>query len=319
MTWADAFYESDFEWHLFAWYTAAVGAVISILLSIRQINEHLKLKYRDKIRKHIIRILMMVPLYSLESWLGLRFVDEREYFEAARDMYESFVIYSFFKFLVTYLGGEEVIVESLNLGIEGKEWHDKKKQIASPSLSPMDSKEREMAEKEKEKKKEEDEKHDKDHKKENDSTLVVPHKHVTPFCCVPKWDNGQTFFSQCKWGVLSYVYVKFGFAVLQFCLLPFDAWMDGIFKYYSPYAWSSLFNNCTQIWALYCLALFYLSNKNRLKGIKPVPKFLSIKAIVFFTYWQSVVIAVGEYFGYVKANGEYTQTDVAAGLQVFDF
>ncbi len=44
-----------------------------------------------------------------------------------------------------------------------------------------------------------------------------------------------------------------------------------------------------QLHALYCLIYFYYSTKTVLAPIKPVGKFLAIKMIVFFTFWQACV------------------------------
>ena len=55
----------------------------------------------------------MVPLYSVGSWLSLRFHDFALYFGAVRDAYEAYVIYCFFYYLVSLLGGEEQLRETL--------------------------------------------------------------------------------------------------------------------------------------------------------------------------------------------------------------
>ena len=47
-----------------------------------------------------------------------------------------------------------------------------------------------------------------------------------------------------------------------------------------------------QFWALYCLVLFYRGVKYELAPIRPISKFLVVKAVVFLTYWQGVGIAI---------------------------
>ena len=47
--------------------------------------------------QYYVRIIGLVPIYSLESWMALRFKDDRVYFETARDAYEAFVLYAFFQ------------------------------------------------------------------------------------------------------------------------------------------------------------------------------------------------------------------------------
>eukprot|EP01054_Gregarina_sp_Poly1_P008238 Gregarina_sp_Poly_1__8237@NODE_479_length_8056_cov_202_332958_g385_i1_p3_GENE_NODE_479_length_8056_cov_202_332958_g385_i1NODE_479_length_8056_cov_202_332958_g385_i1_p3_ORF_typecomplete_len393_score47_14Solute_trans_a/PF03619_16/2_7e66_NODE_479_length_8056_cov_202_332958_g385_i130514229 len=44
--------------------------------------------------------------------------------------------------------------------------------------------------------------------------------------------------------------------------------------------------------ALYALVLFYLAIKNTatIQGVRPLPKFIAVKVIVFATYWQSILI-----------------------------
>ncbi len=44
-----------------------------------------------------------------------------------------------------------------------------------------------------------------------------------------------------------------------------------------------------QLHALYCLIYFYYSTKTVLAPINPVGKFMAIKMIVFFTFWQACV------------------------------
>ena len=54
----------------------------------------------------------MVPLYSVQSWLSLRFRDSRLYIDCIRDLYEAFVIASFVYYLIELLGGQEALVRT---------------------------------------------------------------------------------------------------------------------------------------------------------------------------------------------------------------
>jgi len=70
--------------------------------------------------------------------------------------------------------------------------------------------------------------------------------------------------------------------------------------------------------SMYFLVWFYMTTQKELEEHNPVPKFLCIKAILFFSFWQSVLIAVLAYFGVIPQNvGDWTQDNISRGLQDF--
>ena len=90
--------------------TSAVAVLIAIPLSLFDMNIHLQ-NYVSPLQRHYIRIMGMVPIYAMESWLALTFRQQRVYLETAREAYEAFVIYSFFRLMVEALGGRRAVVE----------------------------------------------------------------------------------------------------------------------------------------------------------------------------------------------------------------
>jgi hypothetical protein len=102
-----------------------------------------------------------------------------------------------------------------------------------------------------------------------------------------------------KFGTLQYVFVKVIIAITQL-VLSFTTDYNYEFSFTSAYLYCSFIVNCSQIWAIYCLALLYLATSDILRPIRPFAKFLLIKAVIFFTYWQSVLFEILKSAGAIK-------------------
>jgi hypothetical protein len=64
------------------------------------------------------------------------------------------------------------------------------------------------------------------------------------------------------------------------------------------------------------LMTFYTTLKTKLYPFEPIGKFLCIKFVIFFAFWQSVVITGMVKLGWITNLGEYGPDVVATGLQV---
>jgi len=310
--------------HLIAWFSAGAFVLLGFPISIYGIVMHLLNYYQPNVQCYVVRILWMVPLYSIESWLCLRFHKYAIYIETLRDCYESYVLYNFLQFLIEILGGEHELIlmlkdKSPTRGVHLKplNWCIRPWLMGQPvsrrtsylPMIPMTKSIRHGG-------------------ATMDDDLIIGResgrtKKMTPAKQRPVKDIQWTspFFVQCKFGVLQYVLLKFVSSIITMILEIYGLYKEGDFTPRGGYLYICIVTNLSQCWALYCLAFFYYATKNELGPIRPVGKFLSVKAVVFFTWWQSFMIAIVSQMGlipsYTDTDGktELTSEDVAKGLQ----
>lgn len=150
----------------------------------------------------------------------------------------------------------------------------------------------------------------------------LPVKHIFPLCCLSPCPGGRYFISACKHGILQYTVVRPITTITALICELAGVYGEGQFslKYAFPYI--VVVNNISQFVAMYSLVLFYKANRNELAPMKPVAKFLCIKAVVFFSFFQSVIIALLVYFDVISESfaapgSDYDVGQVSRSLQDF--
>eukprot|EP00163_Fabomonas_tropica_P018638 TRINITY_DN3302_c0_g1_i1.p1 TRINITY_DN3302_c0_g1~~TRINITY_DN3302_c0_g1_i1.p1 ORF type:complete len:223 (-),score=23.88 TRINITY_DN3302_c0_g1_i1:114-782(-) len=104
---------TDAPHHEHAIIVAGFFASMAAAISLHQIYGHLRHYTAPQYQKYIVRIIGMVPVYALEAFMSLLLKDLQHFFQALRDSYEAYVIYTFFALLIEYLDGEQRIVNVL--------------------------------------------------------------------------------------------------------------------------------------------------------------------------------------------------------------
>ncbi|KAF7463634.1 transmembrane protein 184C isoform X1 [Marmota monax] len=251
--------------HTKAWFIAGIFLLLTIPISLWVILQHLVHYTQPELQKPIIRILWMVPIYSLDSWIALKYPSIAIYVDTCRECYEAYVIYNFMGFLTNYLTNR---YPNLVLILEAKDQQ----------------------------------------------------KHFPPLCCCPPWPMGEVLLFRCKLGVLQYTVVRpFTTIVALICEL-LGIYDEGNFSFSNAWTYLVIINNMSQLFAMYCLLLFYKVLKEELSPIQPVGKFLCVKLVVFVSFWQAVVIALLVKVGVISEKHTWewqTVEAVATGLQDF--
>lgn len=258
-------HEDRYEKHIIAWFSAGFFVILAVPLSFYEIVQHLRHYNQPFLQRYVVRILWMVPLYSVESWVSLRYKEHALLFTTIREIYEAYVIYCFTCFLILYLGTDDQIIA-----------------ILIPKLPERGV-------------------------------------HISPLgYCIKPWVTAEKFLLQCKAGVLQYVIIKLCLSLLVFLLQSANLYGEGeFFNFQRGYIYVVTINNFSQMWAMYCLILFYTSTKEELSPVNPLPKFLCVKLVVFFSFWQGVGIAFLVQTGVLHGTLTYSVDEVATGLQDF--
>ncbi|KAM0786991.1 hypothetical protein ACM66B_002409 [Microbotryomycetes sp. NB124-2] len=217
---------------------ATASAAFSTVLSVWTVWLQLKNYRKIRLQRLVVRILIMVPVYSISSLVSLYYLDLAFFVDAVRDMYEGVVIYCFFFLLVEYLGGERSLISLLH----GRE----------PVSHPW------------------------------------PIKYF-----YPPLDASDPFtYLGLKRSILQYVQLKPVLVAVTFLLKLAGTYKDGSLKASAGYTYVSIVYNLSVSISLYALAMLWVATHEDLKPFRPVPKFLCVKGIIFFSFWQGFAVSI---------------------------
>lgn len=126
------------------------------------------------------------------------------------------------------------------------------------------------------------------------------------------------FLRFCKQATLQFCIIKPLMSALTLVLQASGRYQDSDWSFSNSYIYITIVNNISVSLALYGLILFYNATKDLLSPYEPVWKFLSVKSIIFMSFWQGVILAIMEKIGILKPyNEQATAGAVAAGYQNF--
>ena len=270
------------------WAASAVFVAATVPLALYDIHCHLS-HFVSPLQSMYVRILLLLPIYTVESWLALRFKAQALYLTALRDLYEAFVVHAFFQLLLQVLGDRERLKARLaargayvNVSLFPYGITPLERWACSPPDAPGGS--------------------------------WLP--------CI-WWPSGSTFLFRCSIGVYQYVLVKCIFTVAFFASsftgtlgedspyasiarwrpspflrpspnraqsppLPFSKPTQAYQTFWPYWSWGILFS---QVWAITSLVIFFESTWKWLAPLSPLQKFLCVKGMVFVTWAQGELIA----------------------------
>ncbi|KAG5459370.1 MAG: organic solute transporter subunit alpha/Transmembrane protein [Olpidium bornovanus] len=245
---------------------AGTFAFVSTVISLAAIWLHLKNYRRPVLQRFVVRILLMTPIYAVISWLSLLSKSASFYLDIVRDVYEAFVMYSFFHLLVNYLGGEREMLTMLHgrsptphlcpVNLVWASWDvgdpynflavkvRPKFCFASPALAELR-------------------------------------------CCraLPGWEaRGETQAAGFRFaphfrrverdkqrGILQFVFFKPVLAIVIIILRATDSYQEGYISLTSGYFWTSFIYNISVSLCMYCLVIFFMTTKDDLKPYRWCP------------------------------------------------
>jgi hypothetical protein len=241
-----------------------VATLISCIICFADMWQHVGRFEHPRLQAGTLRILFMIPVYSVFSFLTLVVPETRFFLRTLRDTYEAFVLYQFLALLIEYCGGEAQLVQSLQR------------------------------------------KHYKG-------------VHPFPMCWLPMFQLDRAFYVRCQRWVLQYAVIKPLTAVLALLTHPFGIYDESNLDFsWNVYAWTFLVNNFAITWSLWYLVVFHNEVEKELHYCKPLLKFVCIKSIIFFSYWQTAALGVMLSMGMVYTGSTAEeQEEVGSCIQEF--
>ena len=142
-----------------------------------------------------------------------------------------------------------------------------------------------------------------------------PMKLEIPLCCI-EVNHWEKFYVWVKRGILQYMVIRPLMAIVAVILEIAGYYGDGdIFNFERGFFYVVTVQNICLTISMYCLVVFYHATTDALKPYKPLLKFISIKIILFFVFWQGVAIASLMWFGWIPRTWNLEPEEFGIALQ----
>ncbi|GAA5895324.1 hypothetical protein JCM8208_005978 [Rhodotorula glutinis] len=273
----------NFKAHDVGWLVCGTLAVVATITSCWLIRKHLSFYCHPTEQRHIVRLLAMPIVYAICSFLSYFWYRQALYFQLVRDCYEAIVIAEFFFLLLSYL--------------------------SNPSPTPEDPIPIPYAT-----------------RAERDAQLreSVKDVHLKKWMWPLGWlkwrpagggpGEGEAFLWWMRVCIGQYVVVRplstlasvIGEATGYYCLAS-----------WSPkfvHVWASAAITVSVTVAMYCVLQLYMPLREPLKPYQPVLKFLCVKLVVFFTFWQETALSFLVTVDVIKNRQYWTAEEIVVGL-----
>lgn len=257
--------------HVWAMGLAAVSVAIACIASFALIYRHLRYNKHPVLRTLTIRILLMVPIYAVQAFFGLvlhvKYQLTSELLTTFREVYEAIVIFSVLQFLLVCIGGHRAVMHRLpdEATIAPDEEQPEPSQLEMPEAETADS------------------------VRQSEASLGKV-KHAWPMHRLKPWGSTRGMTKWCIRGTLPYVVVSVVCAIINLsvwlCYWSEDS-LEGESLVMKATSWALLVAGCLAIAALYDLVHGLTA---RLQGLSPWSKLIAVKLVVFFTFYQGMII-----------------------------
>lgn len=263
-----------FQPHDVGWIITGFFTIVATVASFWLINKHLQWYTNKREQRYIIRLLLMVPIYSWISLASYLFWDNATPLLLIRDAYEAIILTAFFYLLLMYLSPDPEVQKAIfrKRGLS-KEADAECRRRGQPRR-----------------------------------------KWVFPLGFV-RWkpQDGLFFLQLMKWCVLQYCVIRPTTTLAAVILNHIGLYCESSWSPGWGHVYIASIISISVTIAMYCLLQLYLCVATELAPHRPVLKLISIKAVVFLTFWQSTFLSLLSVFGVVKDTPYMTAGDINIG------
>lgn len=261
-----------FTFHHFGLFLCAIFGLISVIVSLWLIMMHALHYLRPGEQKQIIRILFMIPIYSVVSFISYLKYRESVYFQVIRDCYEAFAISSFFALMCHYIAPSLHEQKEYFRSIQPKNWFwgvfGMQKCTGGENKGPF-----------------------------------------------RKPRSGLTWFNVIWVGIFQYCFIRVFFTGVSVVSEAFGRYCEASLSPVFAHVWVQVFEAAAVTVAMFMVIQFYIQLKDDLAEHKPFLKVLSIKLVIFFSFWQTIVISfLSSSNGPLKPTNTLAYQDIKIGI-----
>ncbi|KAJ5495047.1 hypothetical protein N7539_000163 [Penicillium diatomitis] len=268
----EVLWDGGVTFHQLSLIVGGACGLFACVVSIFLIMSHATHYSKPIEQRHMIRILFMVPVYSVVAWLSILFYNDSVYFEVIGNCYEAFCIAAFFSLMCHYIAPDLHSQKEYFRGIRPKDW-----------LWPLSWFQK--------------------------WKCCCGHRGVwrTP-------RSGLTWFNVIWAGVFQYCLIRVLMTILAVVTQATGRYCEESLSPAFAHVWTIVVESISVSIAMYCLIQFYVQLKEDISEHSPFLKILSVKLVIFLSFWQLIIINLLVSLGAINESKTVATVDLKYGL-----